>query len=357
MGIGRNEKCPCGSGLKYKKCCIDRKDDLDFLNPENFKINFKQLKHGAKIKHCLHPNQGECSEKIIGAHSIQNNKILKSIADNGKLYMPYPKPDNPFEIITEWGRKEATVFTGFCGYHDNELFKPIENFDFNYTNEHIFLHTYRAFAVSYHRKLENLKFGEKIYQKRPSLVTSENFLDLFAGERLAISDLNKVKEDFDKAILTKDYSLLNYEVWTFEKSVNFAASSFTVVTRDLKGNKIQDLADTTAKMKHLFFSIFPENNKTYCIFSWLKENDDVYLNYMRELSNKTDSEKIAYLNNLIPSESDNIVINPTSWNNLEKHQQEEFSMYIWRMNLLMEIIDSEDEIDIFDPPSYNLFDL
>ncbi|MDL1976286.1 MAG: SEC-C domain-containing protein [Deltaproteobacteria bacterium] len=23
--MGRNEKCPCGSGLKYKKCCGDNK--------------------------------------------------------------------------------------------------------------------------------------------------------------------------------------------------------------------------------------------------------------------------------------------------------------------------------------------
>ena len=22
--IGRNDKCPCGSGLKFKKCCIDK---------------------------------------------------------------------------------------------------------------------------------------------------------------------------------------------------------------------------------------------------------------------------------------------------------------------------------------------
>ena len=22
MGISRNDKCPCGSGLKYKKCCL-----------------------------------------------------------------------------------------------------------------------------------------------------------------------------------------------------------------------------------------------------------------------------------------------------------------------------------------------
>jgi len=24
--IGRNAPCPCGSGLKYKKCCLDKED-------------------------------------------------------------------------------------------------------------------------------------------------------------------------------------------------------------------------------------------------------------------------------------------------------------------------------------------
>ena len=24
MKIGRNDPCPCGSGKKYKKCCLDR---------------------------------------------------------------------------------------------------------------------------------------------------------------------------------------------------------------------------------------------------------------------------------------------------------------------------------------------
>lgn len=33
--IGRNEKCPCGSGEKYKKCCLDRdlKDDPVAVQP------------------------------------------------------------------------------------------------------------------------------------------------------------------------------------------------------------------------------------------------------------------------------------------------------------------------------------
>lgn len=27
MKIGRNESCPCGSGKKYKKCCLDKSDE------------------------------------------------------------------------------------------------------------------------------------------------------------------------------------------------------------------------------------------------------------------------------------------------------------------------------------------
>ncbi len=27
--IGRNDSCPCGSGLKYKKCCLGRNETTD----------------------------------------------------------------------------------------------------------------------------------------------------------------------------------------------------------------------------------------------------------------------------------------------------------------------------------------
>ncbi len=40
MKIGRNQKCPCGSGLKYKKCCL--KKELDDLPSVNF-TDFQQL--------------------------------------------------------------------------------------------------------------------------------------------------------------------------------------------------------------------------------------------------------------------------------------------------------------------------
>lgn len=31
MEIGWNEKCPSGSGLKYKKCCLNKKDEFGML--------------------------------------------------------------------------------------------------------------------------------------------------------------------------------------------------------------------------------------------------------------------------------------------------------------------------------------
>ena len=41
MKIGRNDPCPCGSGKKYKKCCIDR-EIVDF-KPQKTKESWTML--------------------------------------------------------------------------------------------------------------------------------------------------------------------------------------------------------------------------------------------------------------------------------------------------------------------------
>ena len=42
----RNDPCPCGSGLKYKRCCLHREN----LRPKNSKKNLYLQKHGIRIK-------------------------------------------------------------------------------------------------------------------------------------------------------------------------------------------------------------------------------------------------------------------------------------------------------------------
>ena len=50
MKIGRNEPCPCGSGQKYKKCCLKKEAemrDAPLISPEVFqRVKDKYKLHG-----------------------------------------------------------------------------------------------------------------------------------------------------------------------------------------------------------------------------------------------------------------------------------------------------------------------
>jgi hypothetical protein len=356
--IGRNNLCPCGSGKKFKKCCIEnlnKADDKEFLNPANFFENYNKLRRDSQIKQCLHPNKNECSEKIIKAHSIQNNKILNKISSNGIVYMPRPKGNNPLTIVTQYGRKEATVFTGFCGHHDKVLFQPIEDNLFNKSSEHIFLYTYRCFAVEYHRKQEVNKMGQITYTKKPSLLNLPIDENPYIGFNMAINDFEPVKEQFDKAIFNKNYDILTSIVWEFEQPVKFAGTGFEVLTEDLNGRILQNLLDMHEAMKHMFIMVFPEEDKTYCIISWLKENDILFSSYHEQLNQLTEQERKNYINNLLPMISENIVINPEAWGQWEEYKKNEFGTLLWGMADFGEILGFT--WNRLESPIYDLFEL
>ena len=267
----------------------------------------------------MHPKKEECSENIIKAHSIQNNKILSKISKNGNVIMPIPKPDNPFQLTTEYGRKRATVFTGFCGHHD-QMFSPIEDCDFNYEIKQVFLYIYRAFAVEYHRKMEGVKQQEEMKK-----YTSNSIIDdLQLTFTLAKRDMEKDKEVFDAAILNNEFNFLNYVVYDFDKEIKFVATGFLTPTDDLHGNKIQNLSDFEAKMSNLYFSVFPEENKSYAIVAALK-NDESLTDYITSLKRLTQEEQINFINHLIIKGTENLVINPNAWYALSEEDKESFN--------------------------------
>lgn len=163
MKIGRNESCPCGSGKKYKKCCLDKSDEQRLA--EAVLRSSENLKNEAHIKQCLHPNKDECDEKIIKAHAIQNNRILNKISENGMIISMDGVQHLIFQTAETKGRKIATVFTGFCKYHDKILFQEIEDKPFTCTSKQLFLLTYRTMAWHYHKKQEQINATCIHYEK------------------------------------------------------------------------------------------------------------------------------------------------------------------------------------------------
>ncbi len=354
--IGRNDPCPCGSGKKYKKCCLGKEDNPEFTDIQNFSEIYKKVRKEARFKECIHPNKSSCSERIIGAHSIQNNKILAKISDNGKVYMPCPKPDLIFSLQNEYGRKEASVFTGFCGYHDKITFQPIEDHDFIGTDQQIFLYVYRAFALEYHKKQEAVRMEQIVFSNKPSIIDIPyRTIEGKTGFSMAVDDFEEEKELFDKAILNEQYDILTSIVWTFDGFSNFAATGGEAPQVDFDGRKIQDLLNPNVCAHHIYLCVFPEKDKTYAIIAWLKKYDDIFSTIKERLISTTEEERYNYINNTIPIITENIAIKPSSWNNLSKQGKEEFTMLFLGLADLMEI--DEKIINRFEKPSYDLFSL
>ena len=304
----------------------------------------------------MHPKAEECSEKIIGAHSIQNNKIIKRLSSNGIVYMPCPKSDNPFAPMTVYGRKEATVFTGFCGYHDKTVFQPIEDGTFDKGSiQHIFLYTYRCFAIEYHKKQEVINMEKGMFKIKPSLVNMSEEENPYRGINMAVDDFHRVKEIFDGALQTENYNVLSSMVWEFNQTVKFAGTGFEAMTHDLEGNMIQDLMNPNINAKHIFVMVFPEEDKTYCIIAWLKENDGLFNSYKQQLLSLSEEKRKIYINNLLPMISENIVVNPDSWDNWDEYKRNEFGVIELGIATLFE---AEGKYwDRLEPPVYDLFDM
>ena len=126
--IGRNDMCPCGSGLKYKKCCLGKSQEQ--LAFESYIDAQKKADRAGRIKECFYPNHDECEGKIAKSHAIQNNRVLTALAENGEVILM--NSISPFGFQSEQikGRRIATTFTGFCSYHDKVLFQDIEDHEF-----------------------------------------------------------------------------------------------------------------------------------------------------------------------------------------------------------------------------------
>ncbi|MBN2377185.1 MAG: SEC-C domain-containing protein [Sedimentisphaerales bacterium] len=123
--LGRNDPCWCGSGEKYKKCHLNRESQQPYKMSDIVEF---QKKFSDK-KYCMHPeaNDENCKGDICKAHSVQR-ALLDKIAENSHVFgwnldmLENTSDSKPRSI----GINEASIFTGFCNYHDTKIFEPIE---------------------------------------------------------------------------------------------------------------------------------------------------------------------------------------------------------------------------------------
>lgn len=87
--VGRNEPCPCGSGKKYKKCCLQHHEKaVSFLDPKDV----EEQKRIAREKQTL------SSDAEMGFTLLFEDRIKDARALASRLIKTYPNDDRFHEI-------------------------------------------------------------------------------------------------------------------------------------------------------------------------------------------------------------------------------------------------------------------
>jgi len=141
--IGRNDTCHCGSGKKYKKCCMnsDKESELPLAKPnkiENKSFEFIESYNSQQLLNFiiglqLHPNNHGKNLRVekLATHiilNLNNNtngdlKLFKISLDNEFAYEPMEDlPENLFSENIVFFGGNYTVFAGISGYAV-EIFK------------------------------------------------------------------------------------------------------------------------------------------------------------------------------------------------------------------------------------------
>jgi len=355
LKIGRNDPCPCKSGKKYKKChgSMEERIDTKDLNIPIQSMIEREVK-ASYIKQCIHPEQSSCSGNIIKAHSIQNNRILNKIGRNGEVYMVKSAMTRhsfrmKFKLI---GRKVATTFTGFCGFHDKILFQPIEDTDYVGSEQQNFLFAYRVFSFEYHKKMEAQNISRKRLKDKPSLVKNERYMDQLEGYDFSMRDSIRHKEIFDQALLNQDYGIVETVSFNLERAARFAVCSGCFLEYDIKGNRVNQLADSESGMKLLMVNVFPKNNRTIALLSWLKEDSETYSEFRKQLLSLNTEEKIQLLNNFIPAYSENVAYNPDYIDSWNEHEKKSY-LQVFQQSIHNPV--EKSKRNLLGPTPYNLF--
>lgn len=329
MKLGRNEKCWCGSGKKYKKCHLNRDQQAPVSLGDAHKVS-----NAAKSKkYCSVPEdlKCDCSNRIINAHTVSKSSSLIEIADSTnhvlglRISLANIQKGNGILVPERIGVNQASTFKGFCSEHDKKLFECIEDRPFSMEPEQLFALAYRALCKEIYAKGSNdeiidlLKESDKGKDLLEQLFTQDFASAYGLGVETAIKELALLKEKFDSHLLGTEESDLCHLVISSEVPCPVAVSSILCPDVDFEGKTIQDLSNLKVVPECVVFNSFSSDGKGYVVFTWLKESR-IIESFIDTLPKEFNSLKNAILRFFF-SVSENIYISPSWWEELTDQQR------------------------------------
>ncbi len=308
---------------------------MKFIEANHNRI-YSEFQHKGRINKCFYCGT---EEDIIASHSVSEKRCLNLLTEfvEGKkgvygfkhLKLSYANWYDPhcfasFELV---GTKKASTFKGFCKIHDRELFKLLDDSDFDESSMKCkFLHCYRAFAKAVHTKNEELKSckEESTYKEYNKTYITARKEDAEIGLYL---DLLGYDELMNEWLRNEDYTQLEHVCFRTNKFHPIASASLCQPTFSINNKRFNDYKKTDIPLNHLFINIIPEAECTYVLISCFK-NQPSSMAFLQELEEvyKNDKERFGtFLTTSLVFFTENTFMAPSLINTLPE----------WRKRLLL----------------------
>ncbi len=234
MKIGRNQLCPCGSGLKYKKCCLNKTkedkekydiDDIRYMEKHNFIDPFTyhdNYIHTKKVK------ATKINKKLLNIYDNKEKLSTKNIIEDYLEIMNYVlNYAEKNDIHTIKKLDDANLISDFMinvigNFEEKILNLKKDEYDLNVTNKYLdkLVSTLKLDDNTYENslrckthslfKLGNYELGEKIMldlitENRNSIYTYVELVDDYE----MVGNLEKAKYYYDLGMKRTDLEELD----------------------------------------------------------------------------------------------------------------------------------------------------
>jgi hypothetical protein len=323
--MGRNEPCWCGSGKKWKKCHRERHLQKELPIGKLLNDILEDRNRGT----CLHPEASPsiCSNRIIKAHTVQRAGGLKAIAENGHVISGKRAFENIFKndgkiVPGPVGIGKASTFMGFCWYHDNKLFEPIEKDTFTLNHEAAFLLSFRAISYEYLTKLNairavNLQREMDRGKDFETQVAIQQYLHIHQmGFIRGVQDLEGWKAEYDRKFIARDYLSMPHYAVEFDGILPFVCCGGFSPEVDFHGRQLQIITRGEAPMEHVCINVSVIGAKSFLAFGWHGIPNGPAEEFVMSFKSLYNKDKANACLMMAVEQSENTYFNPSWWHSL-----------------------------------------
>lgn len=329
--IGRNDPCWCNSGKKYKKCHLGRDKQEPFTRGEAQGA----LRLFTTTSKCSVPDakKYECHSRIVRAHTLSKGNSLKNIAHQGHVLglkhglSNIERKNGGFEF-ERIGINQASTFSGFCSYHDKELFSCIEDEKFQATKKQCTMLAYRPLMREFYVKEANYKFMQQSrefdrgWAFQDQLAWARMADENVNGAKLSLKDLEYIRGKVELSIEDNSFNALKHVVLRLNNIPKIMACGMHGPITDIFGRVIQDItSDENIRPAYIITNLLAFDCIGYMIFSWLPEDDEIILKFVGSLRECDMFELGDRLANYIFTFHENIFASEIWWNDMGDVQE------------------------------------